>query len=125
MMQRLLPPRPPAYSPHSDATGEDAGKAFDRWAQRFILLVALLGALGASASYLGWKQFGPSAQIASVTAIALQAKDSSHANAKRIDVLERTMETSVYIGCELLKIQQPRAIPLQECREAQRRRDAR
>jgi hypothetical protein len=125
MMQRLLPPRPPAYTPHSDVAAEDAGKAFDRWGQRFLLLVGLLGALGASASYAGWRIFGPSTQGAEARTIAEAARDSAHVNAKRLDVIEHDVQTNLYIGCQLLKVQQPNAIPLQECSDAQTRRDGR
>ena len=41
---------------------------------------------------------------------------------KRVDRIESKLDASIYISCELLRLQQPRAIQLSECRDAARRR---
>jgi hypothetical protein len=139
MIRRLFPKRPELFAPYSptaDVTIQQVGYEVHRWGRRLLTLVGLLGLFGTAASYSGWKWFGPSARFDSLQAditFLQQAsastlsvvRDSVIATSKRVDSVERDGHATLYIACELLRRSQPRAVTLDECREAERSRKER
>lgn len=112
---------PPYLAPGLEPSPLDL--EIQRWGKRILTMVAIFGALGTGLSVAGWKSFGPGPRI---TAVEERVDSNTRAIAalqKENADLRRDVQSSIYIGCELLKIQQPAAVQLQECRDAQQRRN--
>jgi hypothetical protein len=118
-MKSLLPPK---YTPPN---GEPSPLDLEiqRWGKRILTMVAVFGAIGTGLSVAGWKSFGPGPRITAVEAQTdTNIRDIASLKKENAE-LRRDVQSSIYIGCELLKIQQPGAVQLQECRDAQQRRN--
>lgn len=119
-MKSLLPPRQnAAFSPPDQSPLEVVTEGFERWGKRILVLVSLLGVLGAYANYSGWRRFGPAAAESAISGL----RDTMHYNSRRIDAVEQDARSSVYLLCELFRANQPTAIQPEICSpERQQRR---
>lgn len=109
-MKSLLPPKAP-FPPYTAETAPTVDDAVQRWGKRILLLVSLIGVLGAYANYSGWRRFGPDAAEHAIG----EVRDSTRATSRRLDVVENEATAAAYVGCELLRINQPTAVPPQQC----------
>lgn len=103
------------------------------WGRRLTLLIALIAFVTATAAFLGVRYLGPGPRLDALeqgkvvqAGIDSAIRDSLRAVGRTAEAAQDEASASAYVGCELLRNAQPRAIPPSQCSpERQRLRSLR